>query len=83
MSLRCHLRAIWATVTMAAFWRSLAKPPLVVASGHVWPWPPVWGKPAPSPAPEDWPGLVEFDESACVDCGQPESGWRRYYGVAG
>jgi hypothetical protein len=79
--LRCQLRTVAGTVTMGAFWRSLAHPPLVVFSGHVWPYPPAWSAPMPSPHPEDWPGLVEFDDSQCVDCGYREmpQSWRRFY----
>ena len=80
---RCHLRTFLGTVTMAEFWRSLVMPPLVVFDGHIWPYPPVWSQLAPSPHPDDWPGLVEFDDSACVDCGhRPEPRmWRRSYQV--
>jgi hypothetical protein len=76
----CMARTVWGTVTMPVFWRSLVIPPLVVYSGHVWPYPPVWGHPKLSPDPDDWPGLVEFDESRCVDCGYREypRPWRRY-----
>ena len=77
----CIVRTVWGTVTMPLFWRSLVNPPLVIYSGHVWPYPPEWGAPAPSPHPDDWPGLVQFDESHCEDCGYREEPptWRVYY----
>ena len=77
----CQLRTVIETLTEPLFWRSLVKPPLVVVSGHTWPYPPVWGAPAPSPD-EDWQGLVQFDESRCTSCGYVEDppGWRVYWG---
>ena len=81
MRLRCALRTVWGTVTMPLFWRSLIDPPLVVFSGHVWPYPEAWSEPRPSLYPEDWPGLIEVDESRCVDCGHREEPplWRAFY----
>lgn len=76
--LLCALRGLWGTVTMPAFWRLG-----ITYSGHVWPWPPAWSAPAPSPDPDYWPGLVEFDDSACVECGHRPSprGWRKSWMV--
>lgn len=80
--LRCRIRTVWETGTMAAFWRSLIRPPLVVASGHLHPVVTAWSETRVSPDHEAWPGLVQFDESRCVDCGEltDPTAWRPYYG---
>lgn len=76
----CRLRGWWETLTLDAFWRSLVQGPLVIVSGHVWPVETKWSKLYPSPDPEAWAGLVQYDESACVNCGYvvPMS-WRISY----
>jgi hypothetical protein len=75
--LACFLDGAWGTVTMGVFWHSLIDPPLVLYSGHVWPYPLVWSEPRPSGHPDDWAGLVEVDLSRCERCGyQPMTDWR-------
>lgn len=76
---RCAFRGfVWTTI-YAPLWRV----PRAYFSGHIWPDEPAWGSPEPSRFPDDWPGLVEYDESRCVECGyQPRTMWRRWYGAA-
>ena len=82
MAARCFIESVWETVTMPLFWRSLIRPPMVVVSGHVWPYPPVWSEPRSSEYPDDWAGLVEVDLSRCERCGfQPADSWRRSWMV--
>lgn len=76
--LRCRLRGIWETVTMPEFWQSLISPPLIIVSGHLWPEESLWTRPVVDPEH----GPIEYDASACVECGHIGSPlpWRRYYG---
>ena len=81
MRLWCAVKTAWGTLTLSSFWKSLLNPPLVIYSGHEFT-EDVWGPPAPSPDPEYWPGLVEYNQSKCRYCGyvdQP-TGWRPLYG---
>jgi hypothetical protein len=76
------MRTIVGTAFMPEFWRSLMFPPLVKFSGHIWPDEPEFGAPVPSHHPDDWPGLVQLDESRCVECGyrdEPQM-WREWHG---
>lgn len=75
--LLCLASTLWETVSWSAFWRSLIDGgPLVVADGHLWPWPLQWRGPVVRPDGT----LVERDVSRCARCGQEADGWRRWWG---
>jgi hypothetical protein len=77
MTLLCHLRSLIGSLSMAAFWRSLLDPPLVVFDGHVW-------EEGEWERAYDWNrgGHIEILANRCAVCGHiSRDTWRRWWGT--